>query len=79
MPADERIVVVHGLAGRPLETDAREVVKRATLDEFFEECTDRTVTQARITVFERPGHCRIAPPRPAPGHGPGPHRPGTAR
>ncbi|MFD7620468.1 glycosyltransferase family 39 protein [Streptomyces sp. NPDC059802] len=79
MLADERIVVVRDLAGRPLETDAREVVKRATLDEFFEECTDRTVTQARITVFARPGHCRTAPPRPAPGHGPGPHRPGTAR
>ncbi|MEV6143839.1 glycosyltransferase family 39 protein [Streptomyces sp. NPDC051992] len=57
MLAEERIVVVGDPAGRPLEPDAREAVKRATLDEAFEQCADRTVTEARIRVFARPGHC----------------------
>ncbi|MFE6666082.1 hypothetical protein ACFVFH_21310 [Streptomyces sp. NPDC057697] len=57
MLAEERLVVVGDPEGRPLEPDAREAVKRATLDEFFEQCADRTVTGARIRVFSTPGHC----------------------
>ncbi|MFH8475887.1 hypothetical protein [Streptomyces sp. NPDC018000] len=52
-----RVVAVRDLAGQPLDADAREAVKRSTLDAHFEECTSRDVTQARITVYARPGHC----------------------
>ncbi|MFJ2133925.1 hypothetical protein ACIOMQ_24125 [Streptomyces sp. NPDC087845] len=52
-----RIVAVRDLEGQPLEVNTREAVKRATLDAYFEECANRTVTQARITVYARPGHC----------------------
>lgn len=52
-----RVIAVRDLEGQPLDANAREVVKRATLDAYFEECASRTVTQARITVYARPGHC----------------------
>ncbi|MFF2407536.1 hypothetical protein [Streptomyces sp. NPDC058092] len=52
-----RVIAVHDLEGQPLDANAREAVKRATLDAYFEECASRTVTQARITVYARPGHC----------------------
>ncbi|WP_405683227.1 hypothetical protein [Streptomyces sp. NBC_00057] len=52
-----RVIAVRDLEGRPLDANAREAVKRSTLDAYFEECASRTVTQARITVYARPGHC----------------------
>ncbi|MFE4832803.1 glycosyltransferase family 39 protein [Streptomyces sp. NPDC056672] len=55
--AAHRIVAVHDLAGQPLEEDEREAAKRETLRTRFEECGSRTVTQARITVYARPGSC----------------------
>ncbi|QXE39598.1 glycosyltransferase family 39 protein [Streptomyces sp. GMY02] len=55
--AARRIVAVHDLPGQPLEEAEREAVKRETLRDHFEECADRTVTQARITVYARPGTC----------------------
>ncbi|MEV7682586.1 glycosyltransferase family 39 protein [Streptomyces sp. NPDC088341] len=55
--AAHRIIAVHDLAGQPLEEDEREVAKRETLRTRFEECGSRTVTQARITVYARPGSC----------------------
>ncbi|MFF8918569.1 hypothetical protein ACF08M_36015 [Streptomyces sp. NPDC015032] len=60
-----RLVTVRDLEDQPLDMNAREAVKRATLDAYFEECANRTVTQARITVYARPGHCRAGPPGPA--------------
>ncbi|MFE7040369.1 hypothetical protein ACFU9X_13215 [Streptomyces atratus] len=56
-----RVIAVRDLEGQPLDTNAREAVKRSTLDAYFEECASRTVTQARITVYARPGHCRTGP------------------
>ncbi|MFD4941896.1 hypothetical protein ACFWNT_05005 [Streptomyces sp. NPDC058409] len=52
-----RVIAVRDLEGQPLEANAPEAVKRSTLDAYFEECASRTVTQARITVYGRPGHC----------------------
>ncbi|MER5357265.1 glycosyltransferase family 39 protein [Streptomyces sp. NPDC002785] len=52
-----RVVAVRDLEGQPLDADAREAAKRSTLDAHFEECASRNVTQARITVYARPGHC----------------------
>lgn len=55
--AARRIVAVHDLPGQPLGEAEREVVKRETLHDHFVECTSRTVTEARITVYARPGTC----------------------
>ncbi len=55
--AARRIVAVHDLPGQPLEEAEGEVVKRETLRDHFEECAGRTVTEARITVYARPGTC----------------------
>ncbi|WP_327258530.1 glycosyltransferase family 39 protein [Streptomyces sp. NBC_01240] len=52
-----RVIAVRDPEGQPLDGSAREAVKRATLDAYFEQCASRTVTQARITVYARPGHC----------------------
>ncbi|MFC9620205.1 hypothetical protein ACFTXM_09470 [Streptomyces sp. NPDC056930] len=52
-----RVIAVRDPEGQPLDANAREAVKRSTLDAYFEECASRTVTQARITVYARPGHC----------------------
>ncbi|SCF62682.1 glycosyltransferase family 39 protein [Streptomyces sp. Ncost-T10-10d] len=52
-----RVIAVRDLEGQPLDANAREAAKRSTLDAYFEECASRTVTQARITVYARPGHC----------------------
>ncbi|MGW2058394.1 glycosyltransferase family 39 protein [Streptomyces sp. NPDC001840] len=55
--AAPRIVAVHDLPGQPLDEAEGEVVKRETLRDHFEECGSRTVTEARITVYARPGTC----------------------
>lgn len=55
--AAPRIVVVSDLPGQPLDTDAREAVKRRTLRTYFVSCGSREITSALITVYARPGGC----------------------
>ncbi|WP_233517967.1 glycosyltransferase family 39 protein [Streptomyces corynorhini] len=57
MLAARRIVVVHDVAGEPLDAADREYVKRATLRAAFEPCATRRVTRAQITLYARPGAC----------------------
>ncbi|MEV7422779.1 glycosyltransferase family 39 protein [Streptomyces sp. NPDC091212] len=57
MLAARRIVVVHDVAGEPLEATDRENVKRSTLRADFERCGTRRVTRAQITLYARPGAC----------------------
>ncbi|MFF5565705.1 hypothetical protein ACFY7Z_08395 [Streptomyces sp. NPDC012623] len=57
MLAARRIVVVHDIAGEPLDSADRESVKRSTLRAAFEPCGTRRVTRAQITLYARPGTC----------------------
>ncbi|MEU1199055.1 hypothetical protein ABZ446_22930 [Streptomyces sp. NPDC005813] len=59
MLATPRIVAVRDPAGQPLDATPGEAVKRRTLAAHFEECGTRRVRGARITVFARPGRCRV--------------------
>ncbi|WP_327296242.1 glycosyltransferase family 39 protein [Streptomyces sp. NBC_01197] len=60
--AARRIVVVSDLPGQPLDTGAREAVKRRALRTYFVSCGSREITSALITVYARPGGCPSAWP-----------------
>ncbi|MFF3289136.1 glycosyltransferase family 39 protein [Streptomyces sp. NPDC003023] len=57
MLEQNRIVVLGDPEGSPLDANEQEAVKRATLEDHFEQCSSKEVTGARISVYARPGHC----------------------
>ncbi|NGN66849.1 hypothetical protein G5C51_23450 [Streptomyces sp. A7024] len=57
MLGERRIIVLHDRAREPLDQEAAERVKRATLRAHFERCAGSEVHGGRVTLYARPGAC----------------------
>jgi mannosyltransferase len=55
--ATDRVIALTDPAGQPLDSFAQEVVKRQTLETYFEVCERTRVLGAQIVVYARTGHC----------------------
>lgn len=59
MLASDRIVVLGDPEGDPVDATEQEVIKRTTLQNYFEVCSSKQVTGARVMLYARHGHCSV--------------------